>query len=233
MSQEECTLCGPGTYASGKGSEECVPCPIGRYSGADPGATQCNECSAGKSANAASQNCVQCAAGTSAGPGSQSCTTCAPPSYSAEGSSTCLYCDTGKYNLDNTCVDCSPGYVRADKMAFNAPTYSLCEPCAADSYSTNGLTCTPCEDGKKSTLGSAECNVQCDASQFTYKNNDNQCACKPGFEFNSAGGCTSMTDASSCQTGTICKQCSQDFFSSDFSTVRNTARCTYTIILRI
>ena len=123
--------------------------------------------------------------------------------------------------MDNACVICSPGYVRPDPSEIFGTYGTGCKACEALTYSTDGLTCQACPAGTKSTLGSSECYVECDASQLTYKNTADECACKAGFGFNSAGGCSSF-DSATCPAGqTLCVACPADYFSSEFTKVRD------------
>eukprot|EP00518_Triparma_eleuthera_P018446 CAMPEP_0197566268 /NCGR_PEP_ID=MMETSP1320-20131121/33573_1 /TAXON_ID=91990 /ORGANISM="Bolidomonas sp., Strain RCC2347" /LENGTH=1504 /DNA_ID=CAMNT_0043128349 /DNA_START=118 /DNA_END=4628 /DNA_ORIENTATION=+ len=220
-SEMECTTCAPGKYADDpEGSASCVNCAAGKYSGV--GAKQCDLCDAGKFATSESQTCINCEAGKFSTQGLGSCTSCTSPQYSNEGASECSLCPAGRYSLHNSCVDCSPGYIRPDPASTAGVAGAGCEACGVNKYSTDKLTCQDCPANTASTQGSSECYIMCTESQLTYENAAGECACKAGFGFNAAS-CTAF-DSNTCDEGeTLCKICPVGSFSSEFT---QTGTCT-------
>ncbi len=78
------------------------------------------------------------------------CAVCRPGYYSPGGTGiACKKCKSGKYNNQtgslsiNDCMTCIPG-------TYSSKDGSKCIDCAANHYTTDGITCTPCDDEKVS-----------------------------------------------------------------------------------
>ena len=124
-------LCNPGQQtvglwceacAAGKASAAgllCTACDPGKFA-ADPGETECEDCSAGEESNSARTGCEACAAGKASVAGV-----------------TCTACVSGKFAADageTVCEDCSAG-----EESNSARTG--CKTCAAGAWSNKGGTC--------------------------------------------------------------------------------------------
>ncbi|KAF1322888.1 Tyrosine-protein kinase ephrin type a/b receptor-like, partial [Globisporangium splendens] len=143
-SNEYCTPCAPGTFATETRSEGCRPCPAGTFA-SEYGMTTCSPCFPGHFADGiASRKCSPCMPGTYAGThGQNHCRPCPPGSYTqVQGEAECLPCPIGSYQSDEgstDCKTCPKGYVAP------FPGYPECIPCPPGSFfDVARSTCTRC-----------------------------------------------------------------------------------------
>ena len=118
-----CSVCPAGTYKDAPGSEQCIDCSAGKYSGFDGATTSatCQDCVAGKyvgiSGMRFATDCQICVRGKwSSLTGASACIDCVAGKYSISLGSTqeskCLTCLQGKYSTvpgsdtSENCINC-------------------------------------------------------------------------------------------------------------------------------
>jgi hypothetical protein len=158
FSDDKCTTCAAGKYASSTGSSSCTTCAAGKY--ASWGSSSCTNCAAGKYASSGSSSCTNCAAGKYASSsGSSSCTECEAGKYNTEtGSSTATKCKTclaGKYSWwgASSCTSCPAG---KGTKSPGSISIAYCGDCPAMYSGSGGSSVTPA-DASKPTCSSSVC----------------------------------------------------------------------------
>jgi hypothetical protein len=171
--QAQCTLCSAGTFNPSEGrntSSACTLCPPGSCS-PSAGSQSCLRCSAGRYSGSGQSECALCAAGSfSDSPGSDTCKLCLSGSYCpTSGSSTTVPCKEGFY--------CPPG----SSAPTVCPAGSYCgnnagspTPCPQNTYSaspqqSSQSQCAACPPGEQSGPGSFQCSAPCVPSPFNFQ----------------------------------------------------------------
>ena len=193
ISSKQCTECSTGYY--GKSSQR------GYAPGYGTTISQgCNRCNDGNSSTTLkTQQCqvttptpspvvssTTCQAGQEPSPSGTGCTKCLQGTYSSDGKR-CVECPNGQTSFEgasrcSTLLDicpapntCQKGYERVN---------GTCNKCLQGTYSSNGLKCLPCDNGKTSFEGAAECTIlpgtckKCDGGQVL--DSLGKCVCPAG-----------------------------------------------------
>ena len=123
----------------------CTPCPAGTYNSQARGyVTDCQQCTAGFYALAASSACASCPGGYTSPDSAAACVQC-PPGFRTTG-----YYTDPVYGLQNR------------------ETLNKCLPCVNGSYSVSAsTTCQACAAGKYSEAGASQC-TDCAAGKYSY-----------------------------------------------------------------
>ena len=186
-----CFACGPGTFKSGKGQEDCSQCAAGKVS--KVGARTCSFCPGGEEAAAAGAKggCTKCVAGTfrkaqsvsiqsgtanveatlcrscavgfvSQEEGSMRCELCDGGSQANKGGTGCEFCEAGTYRLGQGSK--APGGLLNNNGLANKNVSAADLKAAQESDDALvPSVCTECAAGTVSTIeGSTEC-VECSA----------------------------------------------------------------------
>ena len=155
-----CTKCSANSYSSA-GAITCTQCtPQGATSPA--GSTSASACVV---PNTAPETPIvtptTCDPGQEPSPSGTGCTKCLQGTYSSDGKR-CVECPNGQTSFEgasrcSTLLDicpapntCQKGYERVN---------GTCNKCLQGTYSPNGLKCLPCDNGKTSFEGAAECTI--------------------------------------------------------------------------
>lgn len=151
---------------------------------------QCSECSDGEWSLKGSVSCetISCAAGEAF----------YHPRWVAmyDDPSGCLACGTGKYLVDNECIECDEGY-----YAYETGSES-CEPCKPGTYSGRSgfQECYSCDDGHEAPdEGMSECNP-CSVGSYR-SSNDGETGMCIGCEWGTYNTQTAMTTCFDCGIG--------------------------------
>lgn len=168
-----CIPCGPGTYKSVSGHEQCTPCPVNSFSPA--GSTELLNCFCLPGfVGAGAADCAECVAGKY---------------YRANG-------DGGGSGTNGTasvgtCQDCPPRSL--------SPAGSV-EPsecaCAPGAFGPNGQACQECEAGKyKPELGTDDC-TECIRNSFSPagSNRSEACTCNRGYKGSGDTQCSNVNE---------------------------------------
>jgi hypothetical protein len=167
----DCLLCDVGKYSE-QGSDRCIDCPIGSYSGNKaspfcsfcpsgtfsniPSTSRCKSCSPGKYAqNSNSSSCTQCPDGFIASEyNTVTCTKCVSPSRADITQTFCNVSLCPRGTEDNGQGSCSPCKISQYSLGFGG----ICLPCPVNSFSImpgsyECLSClnlagVDCNDGK-------------------------------------------------------------------------------------
>ena len=180
-----CTKCSANSYSSA-GAITCTQCtPQGATSPA--GSTSASACVV---PNTAPETPIvtptTCDPGQEPSPSGTGCTKCLQGTYSSDGKR-CVECPNGQTSFEgasrcSTLLDicpapntCQKGYERVN---------GTCNKCLQGTYSPNGLKCLPCDNGKTSFEGAAECTIlpgtckKCDGGQVL--DSLGKCVCPAG-----------------------------------------------------
>ena len=132
--------------------------------------------------------------------------TCNPGRWGASGGA-CIQCGPGKYKPSQGCSACT-NQTDADCLICSAGSYStmlgrssVCDACAAGTYSLDGATkCLGCENGTFSLSNSSIC-TQCQLGYYAPANSS-ACTPCPKNTYLNVGGKGSVSDCMPCPTGT-------------------------------
>ena len=193
---QACSACVAGSYKNITGSNTCLLCEAGTYSG--------------ESGLISSDNCTLCPIGsTSAGAGSNSASNCTCNlGYTLEGSK-CVACVTGKFKDTigaQNCTEC-PDHLLSPLastsatncrcgVGYTGPNGVACTPCAAGTYKdVNGSApCTLCPGGTYSTATTQVSNATCSLcpahmSSSSGSSSLGNCSCNIGYTGDGTDNC--------------------------------------------
>eukprot|EP01047_Picozoa_sp_COSAG01_P036139 COSAG01_NODE_2811_length_7034_cov_2.875270_1_plen_1653_part_10 len=160
----KCYLCSPGKYQSAVGQQACLSCTPGSTTDtvANPGATQCSTCAAGKFSASAQTKCVQCAHGKVSGsPGMTQCKRCPDGHSSNQQATSCA---------KTKCVALST------KLLHSIDVHAVIRAgscVAGDHGSTCHLTCVDGYTVRNAVPG--VCSADMGSSSSSYKNQSVKC----------------------------------------------------------
>ena len=206
-------------------------CAMGKFQGSGAGASECQDCDAGKylyGTTAAefdnSNDCKSCEKGFySSEPGSSVCEPCIPGRFSMSGATKCTICEVGKSQSETNasfCTSCPVGYFQSTEEATN------CVACPAGQFTGLEVSsaCTACTAGRFQDAGGQSRCIVCAAGYFANTSHMTSCyACAHGqiARAENAHQCTECDSgryqASSAQTS--CISCPAGFF-TDSSTLK-------------
>jgi len=231
----ECVACLPGKYKESAGSETCVACPRGTFSGVlgAVSASTCEACPANSGSAEGSNRCT-CLAGFYGPPGGP-CIECPEGSYCAGGSLEDCPAHTSSPLRSSVVTNCSciAGYVGPDGgscdlcwVGFFCPggmkSYICKQHSSSPAGSTQAANCV-CNPGYKSMTDGGECEL-CPVGQFCNggtavscpsnalapagSSSSVHCICKPGW-YGPVGGdqCTRCPANSYCEGGNSVVSC--------------------------
>ena len=199
----DCEPCTPGTYKMVLGSDECLECGNGKFSGKsaatnetdcllcpDPhhwsptGSRDVLECVCSYGYTLQDGQCQKCVKGTfKSQPGDGPCTDCRPGTYSeVEGASTI-----------DTCLVCT----RNSGSPAGSDHRTDCE-CMSGFSGSDGGPCVGCAAGKfKASKGSGEC-VNCPAGKFANTTNSSHCFLCSSGKYSAQIGASSELTCNDC-----------------------------------
>ena len=189
VSQNECKVCGNGTYTNGgTAAPTCFQCATGKYSlgvGVTTGESVCKPCNKGYYNSAT---------------GSAECQECPPGSFCPrEEMGRYALCEQGKFtnaSRQTSCTDCPAGRYQDDVGQ------AVCFACPAGKHnnktgSIDQRACSLCEEGKYSNQpGSGECQL-CGKDSVTASKGEAQCTLCP-VNTTTVGATSDGTGASKC-----------------------------------
>jgi hypothetical protein len=165
-SNDFCTYCIAGTYASTTGKSKCDDCSAGHVSGTGWG--HCDACAEGKKQTSAS-DCTDCPAGENNPHKAQvACFACDKGKYAASpGTINCALCGAGTYQNSKgqaNCINCDPGLYK-EKEGVNI----VCDECLPGTYTPGKgyVTCLNCDAGKSSLAKESTCK-DCVAGKYAF-----------------------------------------------------------------
>jgi hypothetical protein len=227
-----CDYCPAGRSSSEFELDYCdVICPAGKYSGSTQ--LRCYDCPAGKFGNASeAQVCHSCPGGKySSSSGQSFCYDCPPSMSSASGATSssqcqqcksgyeltvanasviCRMCASGRYETNQTCVDCPKGKYSSDEAS------ELCFECPYGRWSSNtGLNdsskCQACPtQGAKCDAGSIVPHVDAGWYRNLSQSADLIMLCIPQEACLEGGN--SSTPCASGYVGKACSNCALGYF---------------------
>ncbi len=196
-SNNDCVLCGAGTYKASVGDAACDPCASGKYMDISSVSTPytsdslCLDCSQGEATGGATGSygtssdaaCTTCKAEYASGLGETACSVCAA-GYTRDSNNDCVSCAAGTYKSavgDDACTECvADTFVDTNTASVPYVSVNVCEACS-QGESTGGATasngaggdaaCTACKAGYANDGLNTACSL-CDAGYERDSNND-------------------------------------------------------------
>ena len=176
-----CSDCAPGSFkpVGGNGddvSDECTPCPLGKFSG-KMGSTACETCRAGSvSTTLGTSACHPCTPGSfndrDAG---FECQACSAGFTFVSGATSCEACAEGFFSEEAgpACSPCSAGFFGAEVAK------SACERCAIGEFAANDAqtVCTSCHLGSIAEQRGLSACLGCE--MWHYADNASKTSCAP------------------------------------------------------
>eukprot|EP01043_Picozoa_sp_COSAG02_P020043 COSAG02_NODE_980_length_15492_cov_12.941727_1_plen_2373_part_10 len=211
----------PVSYSDG---QECEPCSAGSITNtlADPGATICTPCAAGRWTQNSAEDCEVCQPGsftnTLSDVGASQCNLCSSGQFSTDSQVACTGCVPGEYQPDVGSTDCNACGAGSQTNTLDQPGASQCSLCSSGQFSTDSqVACAGCVPGEyQPDVGSTDCNA-CGAGSQTNTLDQpgaSSCtACEPAqYSEDAAVGCIvcsagSITNTLADPGATICTPC--------------------------